>query len=37
MKKNKIKTETHTEKLNQRKYHKNKKEELTKKEEAYLD
>ena len=31
MKKNKTKTKTHAQKLNQRKYHKNKKEELTKK------
>ena len=35
MKKNKTKTEIHTEKKNQRKNDKNKKEELMKKEEAY--
>ena len=37
MKKNKTKTKTHTEKIEPKKNHKKKKEELTKKEEAYLD
>ena len=36
MKRNKIETKTHTEKIEPKKNDKNKKKELTKKEKAYL-